>query len=228
MSATTGGPASGFLTQLAEADQSALLSAGRLRRLTKGDALFVEGDPGDFVVVIVKGRTKVVAVTSDGTEVVLSLRGPGDLVGELATIDDEPKPRMAALIAIEPVECRVVSTREFREFLEHHPQASIELLRMVAAKLRDAERRRVEFGAVDATRRLARLLVELSDEAGLVTAEGTRIAIALSQQELAGLVGASRESIARALITLRQQGLVTTSRRVVVVRDPAGLRTYGS
>ena len=205
-----------------------MLAAGWHRRYATGSPLFVEGDPADSVVLIITGRTKIVVVTSDGVEIVLSLRGPGDLVGELAIIDNDPRPRSASVVAIEPVECRMLSATEFRRFLEEHPRATIELLRMVATRLRDAERHRVEFGAVDTSRRLARLLVELAEEAGHTTEEGTRLEVSLSQQELAGLVGASRESVARALTTLRTRGVVSTGRRVVVVRDLGALRTYGS
>jgi CRP-like cAMP-binding protein len=203
-----------------------LESAGSFRRYSPRAALFVEGDPGTFVVLILEGRAKVVATTPEGTEVVLSIRGFGDLVGELASIDAEGVPRTASVVALEPIACRVIPTAEFVGFLEAHPDAAMALLRTVAARMRDSERRRVEFGAYDTARRLAGLLVELSTTHGRPTDQGVRVAISLSQQELAGLVGCSRESVARALVALRQRGLVSTGRRSLVVRDVDGLRDY--
>jgi CRP/FNR family transcriptional regulator, cyclic AMP receptor protein len=216
----------GFLERLEPATRAELESTGAFRRYPRRAVLFVEGDPGTFVVLVLDGRAKIVATTPDGTEVVLSIRGPGDLVGELAAIDVEGAPRMASVIALEPIACRVLTTSEFVSFLEVHPDAAMALLRTVAARMRDSERRRVEFGAYDTARRLAGLLVELSGTHGRITAEGIHVEMPLSQQELAGLVGCSRESVARALIALRARGLVSTGRRSLFVRDLDGLRDF--
>jgi CRP-like cAMP-binding protein len=216
----------GFLERLEPTTRAELERAGTFRRYPRRAVLFVEGDPGTFVVLILEGRAKVVATTPDGTEVVLSIRGPGDLVGELAAIDVEGAPRMASVIALEPIACRVLTTSEFVDVLESHPDAAMALLRTVAARMRDSERRRVEFGAYDTARRLAGLLVELSGTDGRATAEGIHVEMPLSQQELAGLVGCSRESVARALIALRARGLVATGRRSLIVRDLDGLRDF--
>jgi CRP-like cAMP-binding protein len=216
----------GFLERLEPSARSELLAAGRAVRYPKRAALFVEGDPGNFVVVILEGRVKVVATTAEGTEVLLSIRGPGDLVGELSAVDVDRSPRTASVIALEPIACRLLSADEFVAFLETHPGAAIELLRTVAGRMRDSERRRVEFGAYDAARRLAGMLVELAAVHGRSTDEGIRLELALSQQELAGLIGCSRESVSRAFIALRQRGLVSTGRRSLIVRDADGLRAY--
>ena len=213
----------GFVHRLAPSVQDDLAAIGRIRRYQRGSAIFLEGDEGDFVVVIVEGRTKAVASTVDGDETLLSLRGPGDLVGELAAIDAAAARRSASVIALEPVVCQIIRSEEFLGFLERHPSAAIEVMRIVAGKLRDADRRRVEFGAYDTTHRLAHLLVDL---AGQRPEPGPYVGTGLSQQELAGLVGSSRESVARALNALRSRGLVATGRRSVTVLDLERLRAY--
>src|SRR5439155_20462513 len=106
--------------------------------------------------------------------------------------------------------------------LQDHPRAALELVRMLVGRLRESDRRRVEFGAYDITRRLAALLVDLAMEA---EAHGTDPVVRLSQHEIAGLIGASRESVARALVSLRARGLVETGRRTITVVDLEGLRT---
>jgi CRP-like cAMP-binding protein len=102
----------------------------------------------------------------------------------------------------------------------------VELLRTVADRMRDAERRRVEVGAYGTSRRLARLLSELTDTYGRAADDGIHVELPLSQQELAGLVGASRESVARAFKTLRDSHLVSTAARTVIVHDVGALRGY--
>ena len=223
-----GTPAAGaFLDRLGPADRDVVLSAGRPRHYRAGETILVAGDPGGFVVLIIEGRAKVTAPSPTGTEAVLSLRGPGDLVGELTAIDDEPTPRVATVVALDPVVCRVVRAEDFRAILAGHAAIALELLRMVASRLRTSDRRVVEFGAYDITRRVAQLLADMAEEAGPPSGAGTVLPGGLSQDDLAGLVGGSRESVARALAALRSVGFVSTGRRQVVVHDVAGLRGYG-
>jgi CRP/FNR family transcriptional regulator, cyclic AMP receptor protein len=204
-----------------------MLAAGRPRHYRAGETLFVAGDPGGFVVLITSGRAKVVAATASGVETVLSLRGPGDLIGELTAMDDDRAPRTATVAALDPVVCRVVAARDFRELVAAHGGIAVELLRMLAGRLRESSRRLVEFGGYDTTRRLARLLTEMADAAGRTAGSRVVLPTGLTQEDLAGLVGASRESIARGLAALRARGFVATGRRSVQVLDPEGLRAYG-
>lgn len=204
----------GFADALADDDRAALASCGQRHRYPRGAALFHEGDRSDFVVVLLEGRIKVVVHGHDGTETLLSVRGPGAIVGELAGIDDSP--RLATALALDAVNAQVISATEFRAFVETHPSAAVALLRVVVGRLREADRRRAEFGALDATHRLAQLLTDLATDGGHV--------VRLSQHELAGMIGASRESVARALTALRAEQVVTTGRRTVTVLDLERLR----
>ncbi len=222
--------AGAFLDDLGSADRAALLEAGTGRHYRKGEPLFVAGDAGGFVVLLTEGRVKVTAPAPNGTEAVLSLRGPGDLVGELSALEDEAVERVATVVALEPVVCRVVRAEDFREILASRPAISLGLLRMVSARLRASDRRLVEYGAYDTVRRLARLLAEMAGADGRGPERG-RVHVlrtGLTQDDLAGMVGASRESVARGLATLRSLGLVTTGRGRVDVRDLPGLRTFGA
>lgn len=216
-----------FLARLGPADRSVVLGAGHPRYYRPGETIFVAGDRGGFVVLITEGRVKVTAPSPTGSEIVLSLRGPGDLIGELAAIDDETTPRVATVVALDAVVSRVVPAEEFRSILAGHAAIAIELLRMVAGRLRSSDRRLVEFGSYDTTRRVARLLARMADAEGRQSGTGLVLPGGLSQDDLAGLVGASRESVARALAALRSLGFVSTGRRQVVVLDLARLRDYG-
>jgi CRP/FNR family transcriptional regulator, cyclic AMP receptor protein len=223
-----GTPATGaFLDRLGPADRAVVLSAGRPRRYRPGENIFVAGHSGSFVVLITEGRAKVTAPSPTGSETVLSLRGPGDLIGELTAIDDEPTPRVATVVAVDAVVCRVVRVEEFRAILAAHPAIALELVRMVASRLRTSDRRLVEFGAYDITRRVALLLADMAATEGRPPG-GTGVTVpgGLSQDDLAGLVGGSRESVARALGALRSLGLVSTGRRRIVVLDLERLRDY--
>ena len=110
--------------------------------------MFCEGDRSDFVVVIVEGRVKVLVTTAEGGEAVLGVRGPGALVGELAAFDRGP--RVATAVALEPLTVRLLSADEFRAFVADEPGAGLQLVGMLIGRLREADRRRAEFGTYDA------------------------------------------------------------------------------
>ena len=107
-------PAS-VLDLLDEADRRELERRGGRRRFKAGSTLMHEGSPGAEVLMLLSGRVKASVTNADGREVVLGFQGPGDLVGELALIDD--RPRSSTVEALEPVEALAVSAPDFRALL---------------------------------------------------------------------------------------------------------------
>ncbi len=216
--------ASGFLGLLTPQERATFEALGRLRRYRSGRIVMLEGDRISHVLLLLEGRVKVTSTTPDGRELLLSVCGPGELMGELGALAGENEPCSATVMALTPLVAQVVSTQDFLEYVERHPRVLLVLTRGIIGRLRAAERRRLDFGSYDAPGRVARLLIEIAEEHGRTTDNGIEIGVSLSQEELAGLVTASRESVARSLTSLRRRGLITTGRRSVVVRDMEGLR----
>lgn len=206
-----------LLHRLSTDDVDALLELGVTTRFEQDARLFHEGDPTDHVIVLRSGRVKIGFTDRGGREVVLAVRGPGDVIGEFAAIDG--KPRSAAGRALEPVEAVVIPAQRFRELLSSRPGIAVALLEEVVDRVRDADRKRVEFGAVDTEGRVARRLVELAERFGEPTPGGVHIALRLTQEDLAGFTGRSREAVAKVLAVFRAQGWVETGRQRVVIRD---------
>jgi len=215
-------PVGEFGAELTEHERADLTRHGHHRRLPPGTLLFLEGTRSDTVVLVISGRLKVIASAADGTEVVLAVRGPGALLGELAAIDEQP--RSASVRAMEPVEILTVGSGEFTTFLHAHPRTMWLLLRILTGRLRDADRKRAEFGVYDTLSRVAHRLVELADRFGEPTESGIRITLSFTQEELAGWVGASLEAVTKALRILRDRGYLQTQRRTVTVLDIDRLR----
>ena len=211
-----------FLWALTPDELEALTSLGRRQRYPKGAPLFVEGEQSDRVLCILDGRVKISLVTADGKEVVLAVRGPGDLVGDQAFLDGEP--RSASAFALDPVNSVVVQAQNFSAFLEQRPRIALLLLRMISRRLRDADRKRAEFAAFDTVGRVASRLLELAERFGEAQENGIRISLPLTQEELAGWTGSSREAVSKALGSLRALGCIETKRRGITILDVAGLR----
>jgi CRP-like cAMP-binding protein len=144
------------------------------------------------------------------------------LLGEFAAIDGEP--RSATVTAIEPVSAVAIPLSAFESYLQANGRVTLLLMRALTGKLRDADRKRIEFGAHDTIGRVAARLVEMTERFGQPTPDGTRIALPFTQDELAGWTGASREAVSKALGVLRTAGEIRTSRMAVIVRDLEALR----
>lgn len=218
----TGPGAGSFLSELDPAERNALLENKRRRRFNRSTTLISAGTVSNSVALILEGRIKLSFFTDQGQEVVLAVRGPGDLVGELSALDGQP--HSATATALEAVEAMIITTSDFYAFLLEYPRVAVLLLRMLSARLRDSDVKRVEFAAYDSVGRVARRLVEMAERFGdPLDEEGLRITLPLSQEELAGWTGSSREAVSKALQALRSKGLIETKRRAVTILDLPGL-----
>lgn len=212
-----------FLGELAPGDLGDLLDLGVERRFGVGSLLLLEGDPSNHVLLLLEGQVKVYRAAPDGSRLLLAIRGPGDVLGELAALGGVETARGATVEALEATRARVVSAATFLAFLGERPQACLALARNVRSRLADAERMRVETVVHDATTRVARCLVELALRHGVQTDPPGSLLLRISQEELAGWVGASRESVARAMRSLRNRELVRTRYRQIHIVDLDGL-----
>jgi CRP-like cAMP-binding protein len=215
-----------FLDTLTEAEAEDLRSVGRVRSYGANATLFHHGDEAGPVVVLLTGRAKVLSLSSAGREVIVAVRGPGDLLGEMSALDGEP--RSATVATLEPVEALLVPGSAFSAFLERRPRVALVLLRMIAGRLRYADASQADFATHDVMGRVAFRLVELCERFGEAAEGGIEIELPLSQEELASWTGASREAVSKALQLLRALKIVETGRRRVVVRDLEALRARAS
>jgi CRP-like cAMP-binding protein len=215
-----------FTQALGTADRRAFATVGTTRQYGAGEALLLQGQRLDRVLVVLHGRVKVVSTAVDGTEVMLGLRGPGELLGEVAAVEEAEVG--ASALALEPVSVQQIPTAEFRRFLDRSPGAALALVRVLTGRLREADRQRLRYAATTALERLAAALLTLAGRYGEPAANppgAVRIGLRLTRAELATMVAASPESVDRALRTLRAGGLLERDRgHRLVVLDTAALR----
>jgi CRP-like cAMP-binding protein len=175
------------------------------------------GEPGDHVLILLGGHVKASSVDSRGREMVLSFRGPGDVLGELTFSHAEP--RSSDVIAIEPVTARAIAASEFRDYLVQRPTAALTLIDVISQRFRDANRKRVQFGDLDTVGRVAARLLELCERYGERTDAGIEVRLPVTQEDLGSWTASSRAGVAAALRTMRDLGWITTDRRRIVVLD---------
>lgn len=206
-----------MLARLTPTDREELLELGREHRLPRGQVLFFEGDPGHDVHLLLDGQVKVSMVSRSGREIILDVIDTGHLLGELSAIDGGP--RSATVTVLQPALVRVIAISDFVAFLESHPKASTEVVRMVAARLRQSSQRQLEFGAADALGRLCAYVVDMAERYGTGGASSLRVTVPLSQNEIASMTGLSREAVVKGLRALRALAWIESDGRDIALLD---------
>src|SRR5436190_11766966 len=212
-----------FLRQLGQVDADGLLKTVSRKAMSQSAVIMHEGSAGENVALVLAGRVKLVARGVGERTVVLAIRGPGELVGEMAALGGTR--RSATAIADEDVELGLLSGEDFRGYLRDHPDAALVLLRTLVGRMTEATRGLVELATQDSVGRVARRLIELGpNHAGPPPGP---YELELTQDELASWTGATRETVSRALRLMRQLGWVATGHRTITVLDPAAVRARG-
>ncbi|MDL4777000.1 MULTISPECIES: Crp/Fnr family transcriptional regulator [Thermomonosporaceae] len=222
------GRGDGFWDALDGPERVALRAVSRPRGFAPKVPLCYEGDESDHIIIIEAGWAKVTSSTENGHDVVLAVRGPGDLVCESAVLGS--RLRSASVTALSPVRALVVPAARFTGFLDAHPRVWLLVSSNFVRRLDDATRRLQAHVSAKGAQRLALLLADLAELSARHCPPGPDggidIAPPLSQEELGSWMDASRETVARALNNLRRRGLVRTGWRRITVVDLHGLRAF--
>lgn len=200
----------------------------RQRQYKAGSMVFHEGDPGDALYVV---RTGMVRIYTGGrengfeTSVILFGR-PGDVFGELAVIDGDP--RSASAKAMEDTLVYVMARETFQHHMELIPKLAINFMSLMARKMRSNTLHMDSLASQNVGERLAKLLVKLMDDFGRKQGSQVILDIHLNQTEIASMIGATRESTNRAMRNLKKQEIVSQQNGKLYVRDTGALRELGT
>lgn len=214
-----GWPESSLLGGLPPAQRDRLLAVGVRVRYPPDRVLIRESEQTTFVLVLLDGVVKAAGRAQDGRDVLLAVRMGGDLVGEFAGVDGQP--RSATVTTCGPVLARLVTRAEFLDCMRRDSQLSHAINQAVVAKMRVANSRRIDFTGCDVPTRLARVLHEIAMTYGERTGDGAVIRWPITQPELATLSGAAEPTVHKALRRLRETGVVSTGYRTIKVEDLA-------
>ncbi|WP_370966371.1 Crp/Fnr family transcriptional regulator [Amycolatopsis sp. cg9] len=215
-----------FWAGLTPADQRALAEAATRRSYRHGEIVCREGDRSSVVLILLSGQVRILYGTPEGREVVVGVRGAGDVIGELAAIDELP--RSATVQALEDLDVLEFTGGRFAGLCRTRPRISWALLQVLSARLRSVGRQWLDVGGGAAARRVAAQLVQLAIQHGVARGRDIEIIVPATQAELAMTAAISRESWARATRDLRRQGVISTGRRQVTIHRLAELRRLAS
>lgn len=176
------------------------------RAYATGDMIIEQDTASDGAYFIVEGMVKVFRESREGEEINLTVLGPGEVLGELSLIDDEP--RSAYVCTLKPTTIFILRREDFIKILEKHPETAVNLLKTLAKRVRTTNQRMEELLSLNLTERTWKMLQTLS---GYFPNKD----ILLSQEELASIIGATRARVTEVLNHLKDQGKISISHRKI-------------
>jgi CRP-like cAMP-binding protein len=184
-----------------------------------------QGDRDGDVYLVTRGYLMVSAVAHNGREVGFGVMQAGDLFGEIALFDGEP--RSASVVAITQVESLRIDRRAFVRLVEGNPRIALELLALMARRLRRLSQRSDDITGLSAAQRIAKELLRLVERAGQPMGRGSvRIGLKISQQGIGELAGVTRESVNKHLRLWVKSGLIAMDAGHIVIRDLQQFREF--
>lgn len=205
-----------FWMSLTAAEREEIEDAADERAYGRDEVLCAEGSHSSHVVVIRSGWVKV-ARREGGQEQIVTVRGPGDIVGERAALTR--RSRSASVIAFGTVRGLLLRASHFQDWLEAHPRVRIILERQERERVTEDDDQLLGDDPAGVEHRLAYLLSELAFRRGEQTSAATTLTLPMSCKDMARWVDAKRKDVAQVLEGWRRNGVVSTASRIVTVED---------
>jgi CRP-like cAMP-binding protein len=218
-------PENSLLGRLRDRPRASLMQLGIPVSYQPRQRIIRQGEDDRYALVLLSGHVKVVVSTEFGRDVVVALRGPGELLGEMALLED--RPRSASVIACVPVTAKIIKGVEFVEFVERNAEVCQAIARIVSERLRAADRRNVDFAVCPAPARVARVLIEIAECYGGRTVNGWDLGIPLTQYEIASLAGTGLSTVEKTFHAMQRRDLLRRHYRRIVLTDITKLRQFG-
>ena len=187
-------------------DVKTLAKMGEKRPGWKGSQFTSQGDEGEAIYLVLSGKVKVVLYGEEGKEIVLSIMKEGDIFGEMALFDGEP--RSANVEAIEDAECFVIRGDNLLKYIKNHPAVALNFLSHLSRRLREADRKIGGLALLDVCGRIAHTLLGIANAGNGIQGKGVVTIERLTHEEIAAMIGSSREVVSRALKKMVQEGYV--------------------
>ena len=196
----------------------------RLREYAKGQTVFRQGDPGHTLYIILYGKLRVFRLTPSGLETTLTILGTGDLVGEFAVIDQQP--RSASARAIGKCALLQMSAETFFGHVGAQPNLALGLMHELVAKIRRTAAYAETIARYDAAGRLLHTLLLFNEKFGEEQQSGQRylLDLGLNQTDLASMVGVRREWVNRILQYWSKKKLIEYEGGKLIILDLARFR----
>lgn len=188
-----------------------------VRRYEAGETVFQEGVPADGLYIIAEGQVKIGRYAHDGREQVLHIFEAGEPCGEVAMFEGKNFPATAETLS--PVTMLFILRSDFLFLAEKKPALLLNLLAVLSRRLRRFVQMIDDLALKEVSTRLARHLLELSEESG----DADEVQLGTSKTMLASRLGAVAETLSRTLARMQRRGMIQVEGRRVLLKDREAL-----
>lgn len=192
-----------LFSTLTQAQAESVSDAVIKRRFKRGECIVEQGKKSNFLAIVLTGRARVVTTDTRGREVILATMNPGDYVGEMSLIDNQP--HSATVRAEVQTDVLILGRVEFARCLPENTSMAYAVMKGLVQRLRHADRKIESLALMDVYGRVARALLEFAqpDKDGQLV-----IRDRVSRQDVAKMIGASREMVSRVMKDLEDRGFI--------------------
>jgi CRP/FNR family transcriptional regulator len=181
--------------------------------------IFVEGDPSDRFYLVADGSVKILKHTMMGKDIILEMMSPGDIFGGVAVLDRKPFPASAQ--AMEATTVIWIGRQNLIKIMDEYPVLKLEIVKYFSDKLRDAHEMLKNIATERVEKRVASLLLKLSEKVGIEENGYRKIAFPLTRQEIAEMVGTTVETCIRTMSRLQKKGMIKSSNGRILIKVAA-------
>jgi CRP/FNR family transcriptional regulator, cyclic AMP receptor protein len=175
------------------------------RRFKRGEKIVEQGKKSNALFIVLTGRARVITADARGREVILATLNPGDYIGEMSLIDNEP--HSATVRAEVQTDVLMLGRVEFARCLPENTSMAYAIMKGLVQRLRHADSKIESLALMDVYGRVARALLEFAKPDGN---GALLIRDKISRQDIAKMVGASREMVSRVMKDLEERGFIET------------------
>ena len=213
-----------LFSQVSPEDVSWLESKSKMRKLKRGEAVYLPTDASDDILLVAEGRIKICHATPEGKQSILGFIDPGEIFGELALLDSNSAREDAAEAAEKSV-IVAIPKNELLAIVQKYPSIVLGVTKLIGMRRQRVERRLRNLLFRSNRDRVIHLLLELTEKYGRRTEAGVELKIRLSHQEMASIIGSTRETVTVVLGQLQTEGLLKIARRRIILLSTEKLAT---
>jgi len=201
--------------------RSAVLEQCERRSFAKGDLIWTQGEPAEYVAFLVAGKAMSSYQSRNGKTGTTGFWCAGDLLG--AADLGSSTTRQQTVRCLEACVVYTLSLERFDELVRRFPELALAIIRALSVRLRWVAQLAVTLETQSAPERICAALLALSERFGTPAGDGLRIDLKLTNDDLAAIAGVSRQFANATLQELRKSGIIAARGRALVLTQRAAL-----
>ena len=190
-----------IFNHLEEKEMREILKQSQQMIFEKGEIIYHEGDPLEYLYIVHRGRVKIYKLFESGKEQLLRILEPGEFLGELALFTEKVMDSYAE--AIEKSEICAIHRDDIQELMKTHPTIPLKILSEFSERLDETEYLVGQLSARDVETRTASYLVKLAEDTNTLN-----VILPMSKKDLASYLGTTQETISRRLSYFQTEGWI--------------------